>query len=140
MEKVALMYWTQTGNTQKMADAIADGVRAAGAAIDVFEVNEAPSIDGYQKVIFGCPAMGAEVLEESEFEPYFTSVEASLSGKQVALFGSYGWGDGEWMRNWEERVNAAGAQLYETGLILQNEPDDAGVEECKSFGAAFAKQ
>lgn len=139
MENMILVYWTQSGNTQQMAEAIAEGVKQAGASIEVMEVAAQPSLDGYQKILFGCPAMGAEVLEECEFDPYFTSIEASLNGKSVALFGSYGWGDGEWMRNWEERVMRTGANLYENGLIIHETPDDAGLAQCRSFGEAFAK-
>ena len=98
--KTAVIYWSGTGNTEMMAKAIAEG---AGA--DIFTVSEfSGNIEDYDKIAFGCPAMGAEVLEEDEFEPFFTDAESKLSGKTVALFGSYGWGDGEWMRNWEERV------------------------------------
>ncbi|MBR3025296.1 MAG: flavodoxin domain-containing protein, partial [Oscillospiraceae bacterium] len=94
--KTAVIYWSGTGNTEAMAKAIAEG---AGA--DIFTVSEfGGSVSDYDVIAFGCPAMGAEVLEEEEFEPFFTSVEGSLSGKKVILFGSYGWGDGEWMRNW----------------------------------------
>lgn len=108
MSKTAVIYWSGTGNTEMMAKAIAEG---AGA--DLFAVSEfSGNIADYDRIAFGCAAMGAEVLEEDEFEPFFAAIEGSLSGKTVVLFGSYGWGDGEWMRNWEERVKADGAVLF----------------------------
>ena len=94
--KVAVIYWSGTGNTEQMAQAIAEG---AGA--DLFAVSDfSGKLDAYDRVAFGCSAMGDEVLEESEFEPFFAEVEGELSGKTIALFGSYGWGDGQWMRDW----------------------------------------
>lgn len=108
MSKIAVIYWSSTGNTEMMANAIAEGAGAELFSVSDFSGN----IADYDKIAFSCPAMGAEVLEENEFEPFFTSVEGSLSGKTIALFGSYGWGDGEWMRNWEERIKADGAALF----------------------------
>jgi flavodoxin short chain len=119
-----------------MAKAIEQGLQAKGAETALCTVDKAPAdLSGYDKVAFGCPSMGAEVLEESEFDPYFTSVEGSLSGKKVALFGSYGWGDGEWMRDWQKRAEAAGAVVFEEGFIQQEAPDEA---LCKSFGERLA--
>ena len=93
----------------------------------------------YDVLALGCPAMGAEVLEEDEFEPFFTELEGKLNGKKVALFGSYGWGDGEWMRSWEERVIASGAALVGgEGLIVNEAPDDDALEQCKKFGSNAA--
>lgn len=141
MSKVAVIYWSQTGNTQQMAQAIADGVTGAGADCDLMEVSAVTPQQAleYDKLALGCPAMGAEVLEESEFEPFFESIEGSLSGKKVALFGSYGWGDGQWMRDWWDRAGKDGAKLYgDEGLIINETPDDAGLEQCRSFGGGFA--
>lgn len=137
MSKILVAFWSATGHTEKMANAIADGIREAGAQADVIHVGDQPDITGYDKVAFGCPAMGAEVLEEGEFEPYFMSVEGSLSGKKIALFGSYGWGSGEWMQSWEDRVLSDGANMFKNGLIINEDPDDAGVAECRSFGKEF---
>ena len=105
MSKVAVVYWSSTGNTESMANAVADGAKAAGAEVSVFETADfdAAKVDGFDAIAFGCPAMGDEVLEEDEFEPMFSSCEAKLSGKKIGLFGSYGWGDGEWMLNWEDK-------------------------------------
>ena len=104
MSSIAVIYWSMTGNTQAMAEAIAQGAREAGAQVDVFSVDQVgvDQVLEYDQLALGCPAMGAEVLEESEFEPFFSQLEGRLSGKSVALFGSYGWGDGQWMRDWEE--------------------------------------
>ena len=141
MDKIAIIYWSQTGNTEAMANAILEGAKGAGADAQLFTVSEitADAAAGYQKLMLGCPAMGAEVLEEAEFEPFFTDLEMQLSGKKVALFGSYGWGDGQWMRDWQERVEAVGAQLYNNeGLIINETPDDDGIASCKEFGKGFA--
>ena len=121
MSKVAVVYWSGTGNTETMANAVAEGAKGAGAEVDVLVANDFNSgkVAEYDGIAFGCPAMGAENLEESEFEPMFTEVEGSLSGKKIALFGSYGWGSGEWMADWEERSKAAGAVLAIACNILK---------------------
>ena len=110
MSKVAIVFWSATGNTETMANCIAEGAGAAAAIVPCAEM-DAAKLGEYDVVAFGCPAMGAEQLEESEFEPMFAGLEGSLNGKKVALFGSYGWGDGQWMRDWCERVKEDGAQL-----------------------------
>lgn len=142
MGKTAMIYWSGTGNTEEMANAILSGIKESGKEADIFTVSEiSPSTAAeYDTLVLGCPAMGAEVLEESEFEPFFSELEGNISGKSVALFGSYGWGDGEWMRNWEERVKDAGASLIGgEGLIVNEAPDDSALDECKKFGAEAAK-
>lgn len=137
MDKIAVIYWSGTGNTEAMANAIAEGIKAAGNETDVMDVSAAAGIQlaDYAKVAFGCPSMGDEVLEESEFDPYFTGIESSLGGKKVALFGSYGWGDGQWMRDWVKRTEAAAANLMDEGLIMQDAPDEA---TCVEYGKKFA--
>ncbi len=134
--KTAVIYWSGTGNTEQMAAAI-----AAGAGADLFSVSDfSGNITEYDRIAFGCSAMGDEVLEESEFEPFFASIESTLSGKTIALFGSYGWGDGQWMRDWEERVKADGAVLLNgEGLIVNETPSDDDLELCKAFGAKLAE-
>ncbi|MBQ7046918.1 MAG: flavodoxin [Oscillospiraceae bacterium] len=129
--KTAVIYWSGTGNTEAMAKAVAEG---AGA--ELFSVADfSGDIAEYDAIAFGCPSMGAEVLEEDEFEPFFTANESKLSGKRVALFGSYGWGDGEWMRNWVERVKNDGAVLVsDEGLIVNEMPSDADLENCRELG------
>ena len=140
MSKVAVVYWSGNGNTQAMADAVAAGAQEAGAEVQVLEASSfgADQMDAYDAVAFGCPSMGAEQLEESEFEPMFTDCEAKLSGKKIALFGSYGWGDGEWMRNWEQTCTDDGAVLACDSVICNEAPDDDAVEACKALGKALA--
>ena len=140
MSKLAVIYWTGTGNTGAMAQAVADGAKSAGAEAELLTVSEisADAAAAYDKLALGCPAMGAEVLEEGEFEPFFAALEGKLSGKKVALFGSYGWGDGQWMREWQERTEKAGAVLCGEGLIVNEAPDEAGLESCRALGARLA--
>ncbi len=141
MSKTAIIYWSGTGNTETMAQAVLDGANEVNSETQLFNVSEitADEAAGYDTLILGCPAMGAEVLEEGEFEPFFTELEGSLSGKNVALFGSYGWGDGEWMRSWEERVNAAGAKLVCESVIANDAPDDEAVINCNALGKTAAR-
>ena len=140
MSKIAVVYWSGTGNTEKMAQAVADAASAKGAAVDLLTVDafDTGSVSAYDAIAFGCPAMGAEVLEESEFEPMFAAVEGSLGGKTIGLFGSSGWGDGEWMRSGEDRCRAANAVLVMDGVIANNEPDDEALAACASLGEALA--
>lgn len=140
MNKVAVVYWSCTGNTEEMAKCVAEGAKEKGASVDLLETAEfgVDKMDAYDAVAFGCPAMGDEVLEELEFEPMFLACEPKLSGKKIALFGSYGWGDGEWMRNWEKSCKEAGAVLATESVICNDMPDDAGVANCKELGAALA--
>lgn len=140
MNNIAVIFWSMSGNTEAMAQAIAQGAREAGAQAEVLAVTDV-TVDqalGYDKLALGCPAMGAEVLEETEFEPFFAALEGRLGGKKVALFGSYGWGDGQWMRDWQLRTEGANANLYEDGLIINEAPDEDGLAKCRSFGAGFA--
>ena len=141
MNKIAIVFWSGTGNTQAMANCIAEGVRAAGGEAELMGPGDfSPSqLSAYSAVAFGCPAMGSEVLEEMEFEPMFAALEGSLSGKKIALFGSYGWGDGQWMRDWCERCGSAGASLLdENGLAVNETPDAEGEEACRELGRRLA--
>ncbi len=135
--KTAVIYWSSTGNTEAMAKAIAE---AAGA--ELFAVSEFKGkLSDYDRIAFGCSAMGAEELDDTEFEPFFASAEKELSGKKIALFGSYGWGDGEWMRNWVERAKSAGAEIIGgEGLIIQEAPDADGLAKCGKLGKALTDQ
>ncbi len=139
MSKIAVIYWSGTGNTEAMANAVAEGAKAAGADVSIFTASEfdPASLASYDAAAFGCPAMGDEVLEESEFEPMFSACESSLSGKKIALFGSYGWGDGAWMRTWEETCKGDGAVLACDCVICNDAPDDDALEACKALGAAL---
>lgn len=137
MSKAAVIYWSSTGNTEAMAQAVAEGAKAASVEIDLMEVSQVSPEQAleYEALALGCPAMGDEELEEEEFEPFFTELEKNLSGKKVALFGSYDWGDGQWMRDWYERTRDAGAELVtEEGLMLNNTPDEEGLETCRELG------
>ena len=140
MSKVAVVYWSSTGNTESMANAVVDGAKEAGAEVTTFETADfsADKVDEFDAIAFGCPAMGDEVLEEDEFEPLFSSCEAKLSGKKVGLFGSYGWGDGEWMRSWESRCDDAGANMVCDSVICNETPDDEALSACRELGAALA--
>lgn len=139
MSKVAVVYWSGTGNTEMMAAQVAEGAKAAGAETEMFTASEfsAEQMDAFDAIAFGCPSMGAEQLEESEFEPMFTECEAKLQGKKIALFGSYGWGDGEWMRNWESRCNEDGANLVCDSVICNETPDDDALSACRELGASL---
>lgn len=140
--KIAVVYWSGTGNTEAMANAMVEGAQEAGAEVELFTIDQfsADQLGGYNGVLFGCPAMGNEVLEESEFEPAFADMEASLSGVPVGLFGSYGWGSGEWMADWQKRCQDDGAKVYGEGLIINDAPDDDGLAQCKEFAAGFVKE
>ena len=139
MSKIAVVYWSQTGNTEAMAVAVAEGIKEKGAEAVMLTASEfdASMMDSYDGVAFGCPAMGAEVLEEGEFQPMFDSCEPKLGGKKTALFGSYGWGDGEWMRNLEETYTSAGAVLACDSVICNAAPDDEALASCRALGAAL---
>ena len=139
MSKIAVVYWSGTGNTETMASAVVDGAKAAGADVELFTASEfgPDKMDSYDRIAFGCPAMGSEQLEESEFEPMFREVEDKLSGKKIALFGSYGWGDGEWMRNWEDECSSDGATMAHESVICCGAPDDSANEDLKALGKAL---
>lgn len=135
-----IVYYSNSGNTEKMANLIAEGIVKGGKTAELVSVSDADLniFDSEEIVILGCPAMGDEVLEEGEFEPFMDGISSKISGKKVALFGSYGWGDGQWMRDWKERVEALGCTLIDDGLIIQYEPEDNS-SECINFGISIAK-
>ena len=139
MHKIAVVYWSGTGNTRAMATAVLEGVQEAGAEGTLFtpDTFHASLLDSYDAIAFGCPSMGTEVLEEFEFEPMFTACKPGLKNKRIALFGSYGWGDGEWMRNWEKECHDAGAVLAHDAVICQEAPDAAAVAACRALGKAL---
>ena len=140
MSKISVVYWSQTGNTQAMAEAVGAGITKAGKEADVVEVSGASMEDLKAAKVFalGCPAMGAEVLEEMEMEPFVEEVEGFAQGKTIALFGSYGWGDGQWMRDWAQRADDDGAFLCGEPLIVNEAPDADGLEQCRALGAGLA--
>lgn len=142
MSKINVVYWSGTGNTEAMAEAIGKGIVSAGKDVNVVSVSDISVEALKEEAVYalGCPSMGVEVLEESEMEPFVTELEGVVSGKTVALFGSYGWGDGEWMRDWEKRMTAAGAKvLTGEGLILNETPDAHGVAACEELGKKLAE-
>jgi len=141
VNRVAVVYWSGTGNTEKMAELVAEGVVAAGGRADIFTAAEFTKemVQNYKALAFGCPSMGVEELEDTEFEPMFSSVKEFLKGKVIGLFGSYDWGDGEWMRNRVADCEDYGLTLINDGVIANNEPDDEAAENCRALGAALAK-
>lgn len=140
MSKVNIIYWTGTGNTESMANLIAEGAKEKGADVNLINVSSAGEADvkDADVVALGSPAMGAEVIEEAEMEPFVESISGAVSGKKIALFGSYGWGDGEWMRSWVERMEGYGANLVNDGLIVNEAPEGESEEECKNLGKELA--
>ena len=141
MSKVLVTYWSGTGNTEKMAEYIAEGAKAGGAEVDCKVISQV-TVDGalgYDVVAIGSPSMGAEVLEENEIEPFVTELEGKAKGRKIAIFGSYGWGDGEWMRNWNDRMLGCGANLLDgEGLMVHETPEGEDIEKCKDFGGRLA--
>ncbi|SDB66982.1 flavodoxin [Butyrivibrio sp. INlla16] len=142
MSKVKVIFWSGSGNTQAMADAVANGITGAGGEAEVASFSSISPADAASEsvIAFGCPAMGAEVLEESIVEPFMADYETKCSGKKVALFGSYGWGDGQWMRDWQDRLVAAGASIIGgEGVIANNAPDDDAISQCEELGRMLAQ-
>ncbi len=141
MKEILVVYWSGTGNTEKMANAICDGIAKTGDKFVLKSVDDASADDvkSYSHIALGCSSMGAEVLEEAEMEPFVESITGLVSGKKLLLFGSYGWGDGQWMRDWYERMDATGAQLISEGLIVNETPDADGIALCEEAGQALAK-
>ena len=137
--KTAIVFWSGTGNTEAMAKAVAEGAKAAGSQVDVLtcDMFNETMIDDYDAIAFGCPSMGAEQLEEDEFEPMFSSCAPKLKGKKIALFFFFCWGDGEWMRNWKDECESAGAVLTDEPVICNDAPDEEAVAACKALGAAL---
>lgn len=140
MSKTAVVYWSGTGNTAAMADAVVEGVKSAGGQPELFTADSFNSdmVDNYDFIAFGCPSMGCEQLEDTEFEPMFDSCKNKLKGKKIALFGSYGWGDGEWMQTWENDCKSFGADLVCDSVICNDATDDEAVAKCENLGKALA--
>ncbi|MEG1105252.1 MAG: flavodoxin [Eubacterium sp.] len=138
--KIAVIYWSGSENTEIMAEKISNGIDQGGVDADLYNVSDFPpdKIDRYDKIAFGCPSMEGETLEQNNFQPFFEKIEKQLKHKKVALFGSYGWGNGEWMKDWEDRVKKIGSKLFDEGLIVNEFPDEASRHACVEFGKAFA--
>ena len=141
MAKIAVVFWSGSGNTEAMANAVVEGVKKGGAEAELIRVSDfsADRIADYDGVLMGCPACGTEELDEGEFEPFFAEAERQLKDVKVGLFGSYGWGGGAFMESWAERVRTAGAKLVSDGLVVENAPDDDGLKACEELGEALAK-
>ncbi len=141
MKNITIIYWSGTGNTEAMAMGVMEGAKSEGTDVKIINVSDAKSEDvlNADAVALGCPSMGSEQLEESEMEPFVESISHEISGKRLVLFGSYGWGNGEWMTDWQERMESYGANLVDEGLIINNAPDDEGIERCKELGKLLAK-
>ncbi|MDO5715841.1 MAG: flavodoxin [Tissierellia bacterium] len=141
MSKVNVIYWTGTGNTEAMANAIVKGAEDAGAEVKLLQVSEATEDDvkNVDRIAFGCPAMGAEELEEAEMRPFMDKVNPLLSGKHVVIFGSYEWADGEWMRLWQDEIEETGALLVADGFAAYDNPDEDAIEECEALGKELAE-
>lgn len=137
--KAAVIYWSGTGNTEAMANAVAEGMKAKGAEVVMYTPSDldATVVKSCIAVALGCPAMGAEVLEETEFQPMWDDLKSNLAGKRVALFGSYGWGDGEWMRSWESDAQDAGITLAADSVLANNAPDADAIAKCKALGESL---
>ena len=141
MQKAIIVYWSGTGNTEIMAEKIKEGMESKQYEVEMTEVyyTNVDEILNYDKILFGCPSMGIEELEDEEFEPFFEEIESQLTNKKIALFGSYGWGDGEWMEAWEERVSKLDVNLFEKGLIINSTPATDEEDLCFEFGKRFAE-
>lgn len=138
-----IIFWSQSGNTEEIAKLVLKGIEEGGKKAELLEVSSATleDIKNEAIIVLGCPASGSEELDESAMEPFVNSLEGSIQGKKVALFGSYGWGDGEWMRNWEERMESYGANLISEGLIINESPEsEEDKEKCRDFGKLIAKE
>ena len=140
MKKIAVVYWSGTGNTEALAKAVVKGAQGAGASATLCTPADfsGAEVAKYDAIAFGCPAMGAEELEDGEFQPMFYAVKGALQGKKIALFGSYDWGDGEWMRTWAANCEADGLTLAAEPVICNNTPDDEGLANCEALGKALA--
>lgn len=141
MKKINVIYWSGTGNTERMAEAIVKGAKSEGAEVKLLQVSSATEEDvkNVDRIAFGCPAMGAEELEETEMRPFMDKVNSFLSGKNIILFGSYEWAEGEWMKLWQEEIENTGARLIADGFAAYDNPDEAAIEECEALGRDLAR-
>ena len=139
MSKIVVVYWSGTGNTEAMAQAVAEGAQSAGAEAELIQAADfsPAAAEAFDAVAFGCPAMGAEELEDGEFQPMWDEVKTTLDDKKVALFGSYGWGSGEWMDAWKADAEEAGVNVVDS-VIANEEPDDEAQAACRALAAALA--
>ena len=141
MAKVAVVFWSGSGNTEAMANAVMEGVVKGGAEGELIRVGDfsADRIADYDGILMGCPACGTEELDEGEFEPFFAEAESQLKDVKVGLFGSYGWGGGAFMETWTQRTKDAGATMVADGVTCENEPDEDALVRCTDLGVAMAR-
>ncbi len=141
MKKGVIVYWSGTGSTEAMAEALAEGAKKNHAQVTLLPVDEA-TVDDVKNADFiamGCPSMGGDELEEQDMEPFVASLESVVAGKPVVLFGSYGWGEGKWMEDWVARMNQWGAQVLGEGLICLGMPNEENLKECQEVGSALSE-
>lgn len=141
MKSICIIYWSGTGNTEKMAELINKGVKEEGGTSKLIDVSSATieDVSNADILILGSPSMGNEVIEETEMEPFVESIKTYINGKPIALFGSYGWGDGEWMRNWEETMSSYGSSIIKKSLIVNGYPEGDEETRCIEFGKSLIK-
>lgn len=141
MSKVAVVFWSGTGNTEAMANQVVEGAKGKGAEVDLFIAAEFDKdlVATYDAIAFGCPSMGVEQLEDGEFEPMFEACLSELANKNIALFGSYGWGDGQWMEEWESTCLEASANLVCQSVICNDYPDEEALDACYHLGQSLVK-
>lgn len=131
--KVAVVYWSGTGNTEAMAKLVVSGAESNGNTVELFSCENFNKdlVSNFDAFAFGCPSMGAEELEDGEFLPMWNDVKDSLNGKNIVLFGSFGWGDGEWMENWKSEctgINVLG------DFICGGSADGSDADSCVELG------
>ena len=136
-----VIYWSGTGNTEMMAEALYEGIKENDQGARCLRVDEAmpEHVKEAEIIVLGCPSMGDEILEEDEMEPFIESIKDVVANKKVLLFGSYGWGDGEWMRDWEARMEGYQAHLIQDSLIINETPSQDDLEMCKEIGKKLSQ-
>ena len=139
-KKIAIVVWSKTGNTRLMSKALKEGAEERGAQVEVFksynfDIEKAKS---YECIALGCPAMGAETLEETEFLPMYETIKPYLKNKKIFIFGSYSWGDGKWMRDWKADMINNGISLFTEPIIAKEKPTNDILYKLKEIGKELA--
>lgn len=140
MEKIAIVYFSQTGNTETMAQLIEEGIKSVGKEVEVFTISDFTTdmVEDYDLIAIGSPATGTEQLDEYEFEPWYTDIKDKLTAKPVVLFGSHDWGDGEWMRTWHQDAVDAGINVVLDPLVVNLQPMDDEADRTRDYGVKIA--
>ena len=137
--KINIIFWSGTGNTEAMAEAIYNGSeKSKNSKLLTVDKDTIDDVKEADVLFLGCPSMGVEELEESEMEPFMESISKDILGKKIVLFGSYGWGDGEWMQNWEQRIKDCGGIIIEDSVICNEAPEEDNLNHLKSLGEKYA--